>query len=328
LSGGASFHTQYWGFSCNGVVKYEVVLGDGSVVEATEDENEDLFRALKGGGSNLGIATRFDLRTYTVNPEGAYGGLIFGTWPEQQLWTEQFVKYASTSSGSPDHWFLLYRNDGGNLGIMSMAVSTDGKENSTTFAPFNDFTITRDMRAKQSLSSIAASISDTGGSHYIPWALTLQPTKAIMDKAAEIFVEVTKALEQAGVPVSVNFVFQPLPKHPKGTTVENIMGHDKNLPTDSILFEARITLPAEQATLGGIAQHIVGQGIEDLRRFSAAQEDHSTFLYMNYAHPEQDVISSYGEDNLEFLKSTAQKYDPEGFFQRRVTGGWKVSRGN
>lgn len=204
---------------------------------------------------------------------------------------------------------------------MSMAVSTDGRKNSTTFAPFDDFTITRDMRAKQPLSKIAASISDTGGSHYIPWTLTLQPTKSIMDKAADIFVEVTKGLAAAGVAVSVNFVFQPLPKNPKGVTVDNMMGHDQNLPTDSILFEARVTLPAEQAPLGGIAQHIVGQGIEELRRFSAAQEGHSTFLYMNYAHPEQDVVSSYGEDQSEFLKSTGARYAPQGFFQRRVTGG-------
>lgn len=128
MSGGASYHTQYWGFGANGVVNYEVVLGDGSVVDANESENKDLFKARKGGGSNLGIVTRFDLRTYTINPEGAYGGLVFGSWDEMDQWVDQFTAYASSSSGSPDHQFLLYRNDFGNLGIISMVVSTDGNQ--------------------------------------------------------------------------------------------------------------------------------------------------------------------------------------------------------
>nr|XP_036577396.1 FAD binding domain-containing protein [Colletotrichum truncatum]KAF6784367.1 FAD binding domain-containing protein [Colletotrichum truncatum] len=46
---------------------------------------------------------------------------------------------------------------------------------------------------------------------------------------------------------------------------------------------------------------------------------------MNYANPEQDVIGSYGEENVKFLKETAAKYDPTGFFQQRVPGGWKKS---
>lgn len=182
------------------------------------------------------------------------------------------------------------------------------------------------MRAEQPLSKIAAGISDPGGPHYIPWSLTLQASKAIMDKASEVFVQVTEDMEAAGVPVSANFVFQPLLKSPKGPKVDNIFGLYDRLPADSILFEARITLPADQAPLGGIASHIMAQGIEELRAFSASQDGHSTYLYMNYAHPEQDVISSYGAANVRSLRETAANYDPDGFFQTRVTGGWKVSR--
>ena len=63
-----------------------------------------------------------------------------------------------------------------------------------------------------------------------------------------------------------------------------------------------------------------------MRSFSAKHSGHSPYLYMNYANPEQDVIGSYGSENVEFLRRTALKYDPEGFFQTRVPGGFKVSR--
>jgi FAD/FMN-containing dehydrogenase len=80
VSGGASYHTQLWGLSCDNVVNYEVVLVDGSVVNASPNVNADLFRALKGGGSNLDIVTRFGLRTFTIPTDRAYGGLVFTSW--------------------------------------------------------------------------------------------------------------------------------------------------------------------------------------------------------------------------------------------------------
>jgi hypothetical protein len=46
--------------------------------------------------------------------------------------------------------------------------------------------------------------------------------------------------------------------------------------------------------------------------------------YMNYAHPGQDVIGSYGEENVRFLREMSQRYDPDGVFQKTVTGGFKL----
>ncbi|KAK2740016.1 FAD binding domain-containing protein [Colletotrichum kahawae] len=328
VSGGASYHTQLWGLSCDNVIGYEVVLGDGTIVTASNTENADLFKALKGGGNNLGIVTRFDMRTFTVPPSGAYGGLLFVSWSDLDAVNNQFVKYASSiEHGSPDHEFIVYRSDAGSLSIMAMAVATDGNENSPTFETFNRLSLTRDMRARRSLSQIAASIADTGGSYYIPFTLTLQPTIDILNKASDIFVQLTQRLEQAGVPVSVNFVFQPLPKVLDSVKPgNNILGFDDNLPSDSILFEARGTLAAEDALFHGVARAEMAKSVEELRAYSASLDAHSTYLYMNYANPEQDVLGSYGEENAQFLKKVATKYDSTSFFQRRVPGGWKISR--
>ncbi|KAK1658344.1 FAD binding domain-containing protein [Colletotrichum godetiae] len=300
-----------------GVTGYEVVLANGSMVEATAEENADLLKALEGGGSNLGIVTRFDVRTFTVPPSGAYGGLIFASWSDLDI-----IINHSIGSGNPDHESVVYRSDAGNLAVMAMAVSTDGNENSTTFAPFKDITLTRDMRFKQPLSKIAATIADTGGSHYIPFSLSLQATPEIMEKAADIFVALTQELDATSVPVSVNFVFQPLPKNLASVKPgNNILGFEKNLPADSILFEARGTLVDTDVEYGGIVESMMGRAIEELRAYSASFEGHSTFLYVNYADPEQDVIGSYGAESVRLLKDTAAKYDLAGFFQRRIPGG-------
>lgn len=328
VSGGASYHTQLWGLSCDNVVNYEVVLADGSIVEANAKHNKDLYKALKGGGSNLGIVTRFDLRTFTVPPSGAFGGLLFTSWDNLDVVNRQFVECASSiGSGNPDHQFVVYRADEGNLSVMVMAVSTDGDEDSSTFNSFNTISLTRDLRKKQPISSIAASIADTGGSHYIPFTLTLQATADIMKKASDIFTSLAQDLSNSNIPVSPAFVFQPLPK--KLASVKpgnNLLALDKNLPADSILFEARGTLAASDASYEGVVRRKIGQAIEELRAYSASQDGHSEYLYMNYANPEQDVIGSYGSKSAKFLKKTAAKYDPTGFFQYRIPGGWKVNR--
>jgi hypothetical protein len=50
------------------------------------------------------------------------------------------------------------------------------------------------------------------------------------------------------------------------------------------------------------------------------------FLYSNYASRDQDPLASYGAENLQKLKDIAQKYDPEGVFQKLQNGGWLLSK--
>ncbi|KAI9147046.1 FAD-dependent monooxygenase yanF [Paramyrothecium foliicola] len=62
LGGGMGAFPNLYGLGTDGVV----VLADGTIVEANKGVNNDLYTALKGGGSNFGIVTRFDLRTYPL----------------------------------------------------------------------------------------------------------------------------------------------------------------------------------------------------------------------------------------------------------------------
>ena len=48
------------------------------------------------------------------------------------------------------------------------------------------------------------------------------------------------------------------------------------------------------------------------------------YKYLNYAHEGQKIIDSYGEANKRRMQEVSQKYDPQGFFQSVVKGGFKL----
>lgn len=50
------------------IVNYEIVLADGTIVNANASSRPDLHEALNGGSTNFGIVTRFDLATYPLVP--------------------------------------------------------------------------------------------------------------------------------------------------------------------------------------------------------------------------------------------------------------------
>ena len=64
LGGGISFYGNARGFACDDVINFEVVLADGSIQNANATNNPDSYFALKGGSSNFGIVTRFDMLTF------------------------------------------------------------------------------------------------------------------------------------------------------------------------------------------------------------------------------------------------------------------------
>ena len=66
LGGGMPGFVNLRGMGCDQVRGFEVVLGDGTAVYCSVDVRPDLYRALKGGGSNFGVVTRFDLQTYPL----------------------------------------------------------------------------------------------------------------------------------------------------------------------------------------------------------------------------------------------------------------------
>jgi len=74
LGGGIGWYARRLGLAANSLTAVELVIGDGTLVRASADENPALFWALRGGGGSFGVVTALEFRTYPI--ETAYAGVL------------------------------------------------------------------------------------------------------------------------------------------------------------------------------------------------------------------------------------------------------------
>ena len=77
LGGGSGYLSRKFGLAIDNLLSVEMVTGSGRVVHASETENKDLFWALRGGGGNFGVVTRFEYRLHEVPSELFAGQVIY-----------------------------------------------------------------------------------------------------------------------------------------------------------------------------------------------------------------------------------------------------------
>jgi FAD/FMN-containing dehydrogenase len=66
LGGGFGWLQGKYGLSVDNLLAAEVVTAEGDVLNASEDDNDDLFWAIRGGGGNFGVVTSLTYRLHPV----------------------------------------------------------------------------------------------------------------------------------------------------------------------------------------------------------------------------------------------------------------------
>lgn len=346
LSGGLSFFSSREGFICDNVVSFEIVLASGDVVQANAGENPDLWRALKGGGNNFGIVTRFDLRTYPQKP--FWGGVVFypasdANYPGQVEALANEVRKPEPSDETHIMVNLGYSAQFGDHMMGLNQVYYTGPDAESAYGSTDEATgkirvppmlqpFTSVQPQLEQLNSLRIMTLVQGATEHAVMATerqrcaymncTLRADKDALVAAAEIYTKAIEPLKPLDG-ITLCLTLQAYPRSLLRKTAElggNVLGLDPSEPLLTILL---LTYWKRKEDDEQILSVLKG-ALEAIEKDADARGQRVPYTYLNYASDFQDPFSSYGEENKKFLQEVGRKYDPEGLFQKNVPGGFKL----
>ena len=300
LGGGIGHLIGLHGLTLDNLLAATVVTASGEVLRASDDENDDLFWALRGGGGNFGVVTDF---TFRIHPVGQLlGGLL--VYPLDDA-PAAVAKWRELMAEAPDQlacFALIARSEltGAEGAIISVAYFGDLDEGREAVAPLLDH---------------PAPVTDTVRPMYYP-------------ELQEIFGRMPFGLRNYW---SGRFL-RELPDELIERSVEELRPQDV---VATILFEplygAAARVPLEATAFGGREAAYNATFIsswfdpaEDERKIAAAR-NYSAMLapwalgggYINYAFESigDGMLSEYGVARFERLREVKRRYDPDNRFR-------------
>ena len=88
------------------LISADVVTAEGELVHASEDENEDLFWGIRGGGGNFGIVTSFEFELHEVGPT-VLSGPIVHPFEDTAAVLSAYREFAAEAPDEATVWFVI-----------------------------------------------------------------------------------------------------------------------------------------------------------------------------------------------------------------------------
>ncbi|KAL8650625.1 MAG: hypothetical protein Q9226_005064 [Calogaya cf. arnoldii] len=328
--GGLSFFSARFGFVCDNVLSFDIVLADGTLVSANATSNPDLWIALRGGSNNFGIVTRFHLRTFPQAP--FYGGQVFyqiETAPQQ---IDAFAKLA----GDPDFdenasliTSFSYTAQGGAIQNSLKYPSATLNTKPPVFQPF--LKIDKQLGDTMRVSNVTDFTTEQGafspdGFRQLYRTTTFKNSRPFLDRVYTLW-DTTIPLIKPIPGIQWALSIQPLP--PTITSRSGPLGGNSLglSPSDGPLVNCLLTATWNNASDDDLASSTaikLFENIEKEARYQNKPSLYHRYKYLNYADGGQDVIGGYGMNVKRRLRRVSARYDPRGVFQRQVVGGFKL----
>jgi hypothetical protein len=89
-----------------------------------------------------------------------------------------------------------------------------------------------------------------------------------------------------------------------------------------LLFDITVRTAEEET----IARPLLRSYGEKMQEFATSKDSLFDWQFMNYANAYQDLLAIYGAENVKKIRAAVRKFDPQGIFQTKAPGGFKISR--
>ncbi|KAH7304284.1 hypothetical protein B0I35DRAFT_495371 [Stachybotrys elegans] len=337
LGGGISYFGPRFGWTCDTVKNYEVVLGNGTIVNANDNENANLLWALRGGGNNIGIVTRIDLETFPQ--EELWGGQVvtmFDTVDEQIAALAAF-----NDPGTYDEFASLittfaYSADLGIQVVVNNMEYTKPVEDPPVFHPLLSIPA---LTSTQRIANITDLTRETeannpNGLRHSTWltaswgyrqgsaTLTIQSTVPAIKATVDAWEASLPSIQ--GIPGLLwGLGMDPLPPQLYAVHSDSSALGLTNR-NDTALIVIHLTMTWLNAADDNIIDEAAKALVTAIKRETGALDALDPYIYVNYAAPWQRPIESYGQESVERLRRVRSEYDPAGVFTNLVSGGFKI----
>ncbi|OBT69835.1 hypothetical protein VE03_00987 [Pseudogymnoascus sp. 23342-1-I1] len=331
LGGGISFYGPRVGWATDNILNVEVVLASGEVVNANATSNQDLLKALKGGNSNFGIATSFDLRTF---PQGEmWVGYLGQSIDSREEVFQAVADIASNANEDPfaalvadfkfnsatKSWFMnhtvAYTKPVSNPPIFQPLVNIEPQlSNSIAITNISSIALGQKMGTKVAYNKNHLSYTGTYGND-----------PALLSKIFDISnATVHKIMPQINGGVKWVIMMEPFPALMDSFGEKN-GGNSLGLSAetgDRIVILQLTDFDDHEAN--DVVETELHNMFDEIASVASEMGLLRRFQYLNYADKQQNPIASYGPENVAILQATSKKYDPKGLFQRQAPGGFKL----
>ncbi|KAH7135251.1 FAD binding domain-containing protein [Dendryphion nanum] len=325
--GGISYFANRYGWACDNVASFEVVTASGLIVTASPTSFPDLFWALRGGGNNFGIVTRFNLQTF------AHGPLMFGGQrrffePSFPAVIDAFVTLGRNAAQDPKaaQFVAIAWNAASNTKFAVAELQyADPVLNAAIFQEYRDIPAFSDTTKLDTLAYFTQQLNASNPKGYREtfWTASSKLDRGMVEFVFNVsFDEFAKIGDVAGlVPANTLQVITVPQLEQMQKNGGNALGlSPENGPLFLINLSMRWDRVEDDARVLRANANVIRRMEEEAKRRDLV----NGFLYMNYASQFQDVVGSYGAGNVQRLKSIAAKYDPAGVFQTLQPGYFKL----